>query len=99
MNVAATLRRKKWLLREWDVVTPAGTFIVTYSGRGQCYESVVVDGAIVARTRSSMWFVPRFDFRLGPLPASIEVRVWPWLVLRAIRLRIAEEVCYSEGFR
>jgi hypothetical protein len=97
--MTATLRKKKWLLREWDVTTPAGKFMVTYSGRGQAYESVAVDGAIVAKTRSSLWFVPRFDFQLGPLPASVEVRVWPWLVLRAIRLRIADEVCYSEGFR
>ena len=80
-------------------MTPVGTFVITYSGRGQGYESVVVNGVVVAKTRSSAWFVPRFDFPLGPLPASVEVRVWPWLVLRAVRLRIANEVCYAEGFR
>lgn len=97
--MTTTLRRKKWLLREWDVTTPAGTFVVTYSGRGQAYESVAVNGKVVVKTRSSVWFVPRFDFQLGPLPASIEVRVWPWLLLRAIRLRIGDEICYTEGFR
>ena len=97
--MTATLRRKKWLLREWDVTTPAGTFVVTYSGRGQAYESVAVNGKVVVKTRSSVWFVPRFDFQLGLLPASVEVRVWPWLLLRAVRMCIADEVCYSEGFR
>jgi hypothetical protein len=97
-NLSATLRVKKWLLREWDVTTPDGKFVVAYSGRGQAFESVAVDGIVVAKTRSSVWFVPRFDFHLGLLPASIEVRVWPWLVLRAICLRVADKVCYNEGF-
>jgi hypothetical protein len=97
--MTALLRKKKWLLREWEVTTPGGVFVVTYSGRSYGYESVRFDGAVVARTESSWWFVPRFEFQLGQSPASVEVRVWPWFILRAIRLRVADEVCYSEGFR
>ena len=97
--MTATLRQKKWLLREWEVATPSGAFVVRYSGRGQGYESVAVDGLVVVKSKSFAWFVPKFEFQLGECPASVEVRVWPWFVLRAIRLRVAEEVCYSEGFR
>ena len=92
-------RRKSWLLREWAVATPAGDFVVKYSGRGLGYESVAVNGTVVAKTKSHAWFVPKFEFHLAELPASLEVRVWPWFLLRAIRLRVGEEVCYSEGFR
>jgi hypothetical protein len=97
--MTATLRQKKWLLREWEITTPSGVFVVTYSGRGHGYESVRVDGAVVAKTKSFAWFVPEFEFRLGDSPALVEVRVWPWFVLRAIRLRVGDEICYSEGFR
>ena len=98
IRMTATLRQKKWLLREWDVTTPAGEFIVRYSGRGHGYESIAVNGAVVAKIRSPIWFIPKFEFNLGDLPASVEVRVWPWLLLRAVRLRVAEQTCYSEGF-
>lgn len=97
--MTARLRQKKWLLREWNVTTPTGEYVVTYSGRGHGYESVAVDGVVVAKTKSVAWFTPTFEFQLGGLPASIEVRVWPWLALRKVRLRIAEETCYKEGFK
>jgi hypothetical protein len=59
----ATLRQKKWLLREWEVTTPAGVFVVTYSGRGHGYESVRVNGEVVAKKKGFAWFVPSFEFR------------------------------------
>jgi hypothetical protein len=85
-------------LREWEVTTPAGAFVVTYSGRGLGYESVRVNGEFAAKKRSVVWFVPRFEFTLADRQAIVEVRVWPWFALRAIRLRVGEEVCYTEGF-
>jgi hypothetical protein len=94
-----TLLNKKWLLREWHVATSSGDFVVTYSGRGHGYESVRVNGAVAVKTRSSVWFTPKFDFLVGASPASVEVRVWPWLAVRAIRLRVADDICYSEGFK
>jgi len=85
------------LFREWIVSTPAGAFRVTYYGHGFGFESVSVDGVVAVRTRSLIWYVSKFNFRVGGLPATVEVRVWPWLTLRGIRLHIADEVCYSEG--
>ena len=95
----AKLSRKRWLFREWEVSLPTGVFRITYSGHGSGFESVWVDGVIAVKTRSIFWYVPRFDFRIGGLPATVEVRVWPWLTLRAIRLRVGDEVCYAEGFQ
>jgi hypothetical protein len=65
--------------------------------RRRRFQSVRVDGIIVVKTRPVFWYVPRFDFSLGGLPATVEVRVWPWLTLRAIRLEVGGEVCYTEG--
>src|SRR5687767_9065148 len=109
----ATLRRKSWLFREWEVSVPTGHFRIAYSGHGHTFEgggldvvgrsyrfqSVRVDGIIVVKTRRVFWYVPRFDFSLGGLPATVEVRVWPWLALRAIRLHVGGDVCYTEGFQ
>ena len=97
--MSAKLCRKKWLFREWEVATPAGGFRVAYFGHGFGFESVSVNGVIAVKRRSVLWYVPRFDFTVGGLPATVEVRVWPWLTLRAIRLRVGDEVCYTEGFR
>lgn len=93
----AKLCRKSWLFREWEVSTPAGDFCVSYDGRGHGFEAVLVDGVTAVKTRSVLWYVPRFDFTVGGLPAMIEVRVWPWLTLRAIRLIVGNEICYTEG--
>lgn len=97
--MTATLRKKKWLFREWEVTTPSGSFIVTYSGRSYGYESVQVNGKVAARTMSWIWFVPKFEFMLADFTATVDVRVGPWFTLRAIRLRVGDEVCYNEGFR
>lgn len=86
------------MFRQWDVALPAGNFRVAYSGRGQGYESVSVDGVLVAKTRSVFWYVPRFEFTIGGLLALVEIRVWPWLMLRAIRLSIGGGIFYTEGF-
>jgi hypothetical protein len=96
--MTAILRWKNNLLREWEVTTPTAVFLVTYSGHGLGYESVRVNGVVVAKKISLFWYVPRFEFRLADIPATVEVRVWPWFVLRAIRLRVGDEVCYTEGF-
>ena len=92
------MSRKSWLFLEWEVSIPAGNFRVTYSGHGYGFESVRVDDVIVVKTRSVLWYVPKFEFTIGGLPATVEVRVWPWLMLRSIRLRVGDEVFYTEGF-
>ncbi len=95
----ATLRKKTWLFREWSVTTPGGDYTVAYSGQRYGYEFVKVNGEVAAKTISWIWFVPKFEFKIADLPARVDVRVWPWFTLRAIRLRVGDEVCYSEGFR
>jgi len=94
----AKLSQKKWLYREWEVSSPAGRFRVVYSGRGSGFESILIDDVIVVKTTSVFWFVQKFEFSIGGLPATVEVRVWPRMTLRAIRLTVGDEVCYSEGF-
>jgi hypothetical protein len=112
-EMKATLRRKSWLFREWDVSVPTGHFRIKYSGHGQGhvhgnsgrsgrsygFESVQVDGVTVAKVRTVFFRARRFDFSLGGLAATVDVRVWPWLTLRAIRLEVGGEVCYTEGFQ
>ena len=93
----ATLIKRAWLLREWQVRTPGGVFLVLYSGRGLGFESVSVNG-VIAQRRTHIWFVPRFEFRLGILPATVDIRVRPWLRLHAARLVVGGTVLHSEGF-
>jgi hypothetical protein len=95
--MTATLRKKTWLFREWSVVTSAGEQTVSYDGRRYGYEFVRVNGSVVIKTRSWVWFIPKFEFQIGDIPARVDVRVWPWFALRAIRLQVADEICYSEG--
>jgi hypothetical protein len=95
----AALRKKRWLFREWIVTTPVGEQTVCYSGRRYGYEFVQVNGEVAVKTRSWVWFVPKFEFKIGDTPARVDVRVWPWFTIRAIRLQVADEICYSEGIR
>src|SRR5262245_46795017 len=74
----ARLVRWSWLRRVFEVRTPLGPFEVDYSGRGAGFETVFVNGEVAKRDTGWAWFVPRFDFHVGPYPAVVEVRVWPW---------------------
>jgi hypothetical protein len=85
-----------WLLRGIEVTMPDGVHYVEYDGRYVGYEQVTVDGSLI-RTKSWLWFVPRFDFKLGGQPSAVEVRVWPWLLLRSLVLQVGNYVVYAEG--
>ncbi len=95
----ARLVEQSWLKRVLEVSLDdtERPYHVTYQGRGIGYEGVLVDGVIAARQTSYFWFVPRFPFRLSDQDAVIEVRVWPWLALRSLRLSVNGETLYSEG--
>jgi hypothetical protein len=95
--VGARLRHRSWLRRVLEVSTPQGDYVVEYNGRGIGYETVYVNGAIAVRQRSLAWFVPRFRFALGEYIAVLEVRVWPWLMLRELSLRVEGGLLYAEG--
>jgi hypothetical protein len=93
--ISTKLIRRGWLKRTIIVTLPDGHHIVEYDGTGLGYEQVWVDGDVI-RKRSLVWFVPRFDFKLGDWHSVIEVRVWPWLLLRSLVLLVGDQVIYSE---
>jgi hypothetical protein len=94
--MSARLIRRRWLLRRIAVSLPDGVHLVEYNAWGFGYEQIVIDGVVI-RKRSWYWFVPRFEFKLGGHPGVVEVRVWPWLVLRSLVLRVGGRVVYAEG--
>jgi hypothetical protein len=84
------------LRRLIEVPLADGCHLVEYDGRGLGFEQVSVDGSVI-RPTSWLWFVPRFEFKLGGWPCVIEVQVWPWLVLRSFTLRVGDRLVYAEG--
>lgn len=97
--MSVTVRRVGggWLRRELELSTPEKAYRVVYDGRGLGFETVYVDGELAWRGTGNAWFYPRFFFYVGDLPASLDVRVWPWLGVRAVTLRVRGEVVYREG--
>jgi hypothetical protein len=91
------LVRSRRLLREWEVTDGSRFCRLTYDGNGIGYESVLIDNQTIKKTRSWFWYVPRFDFEVYDMSAVIEVRVWPWLAIRAIRLKISDQILHQEG--
>ena len=91
--------------RLFEVTTPGGTYSVEYkanvwranSANVRNVESVSVNGEVVAEQQRPLAFVLRFRFSLGTSPALLEVRVWPWLSVRAVHLWIENELVYAEG--
>jgi hypothetical protein len=90
------LIRRGWLYRCIEVDLPDGPHMVEYNGRGLGYEKVVIDGYTIRRP-SHLWFVPLFSFALGGRSWVVEIRVWPWLGLRSLVLRVNDKVIYAEG--
>lgn len=92
----ATLVEKKWLFRRLNVVTPEGVFEVAYDGTGAGYESVWIDGNLAVKKTSYLWYVPEFDFKIGCLPAKINVRISWRLEISFFSLEVDERQLYSE---
>ena len=84
-----------WLQRTIEVSLADDVHVVTYNGRAFLYD-LSVDGNVIRKTRL-WWFVPRFAFTLRGLPSVLGVRVWPWLTLRALVLRVGERVAYDDA--
>ena len=88
-----------WLYRKVQLPTPINATI-EYNGRGLGCESVLIDGKLVARKTSLLWFVPHFDFvvptKSGDVVASIDVRVTPWITLSQFVITIEGEEVYAE---
>ena len=90
------LIRWNWLYRSVAIDLPGGPHVVEYNGAGLGYESVSVNG-VTTRETSWYWFVPRFEAKLRGMPLVVEVRVWPWLWLRSLVIRVKGRVVYAEG--
>jgi hypothetical protein len=95
----AVLEASSWLCRTLRVDIADAHFVVRYNGRTIGYETVWVNGERAKVTPSWLWFVPLFQFRIGSLPARVEVHVWPWLAFRSFHLIVEDEVLYGEGVR
>ena len=85
-----------WLRRVIEFTLVDGSHVVEYDGRGVGYETLKVDG-IVIRKMDWLWFVPRFNSKLGGWPLIVEVRVWPWFLLRSLVIRVDGQIVYAEG--
>lgn len=92
----ANLIEKKWLWRTFHVVTDEGVFEVVYNGKGTGFEEVLVNGEIVNRTTSWLWYVPEFEFVIGNVKSKIKVKVSPLLQISSFDLSVNEKIVYSE---
>src|SRR4051794_2081054 len=67
------------------------------------YETGYVDGWVAERPQNlslnPFHFVAVFVFPIRQRLGVVEVRVWPWMVIRSFHLLIDGEVVYAEGER
>jgi len=94
--ISAQLVNRGWLYRALEVRTPEAVYRVTYSGRGLGYESVSVNGKLVAAKASGIWFTPEFSFPLGSRQALVKVSVWAWMAIRSFELVVDGVSIHSE---
>ena len=90
------LKSKAWLYRHFDVRTVEGSFKVEYFGKGIGFECVFVQGEVADLKQTVYWYASHFDFMLGSLSATMEVRIWPWLQIKSIRLTVNGKEIYTE---
>lgn len=95
--ITVKLIERRWLFRSFYVVTPEGDYYVSYFGRGYGYEEIWVNDVVVCHVKSYIWYVPRFEFNIGTLPAVINIRIWSWLTIRSFQLTVNGQRVYFEG--
>lgn len=95
MNVANLIDQGR-LTRTFSVITGEGVFEVVYDGNGMGYEEVLVDGETARRIPSFWWYVPRFEFSIGSLPAVVRVSVSPLIRISGFSLEIDGISVYTE---
>lgn len=91
------LLARQWLKRVVEVTDDDMITTLVYSGRGIGSEKVVVDGAETTDRSELLWFVPRFEIAHGGDEYVVQVRVWPWLALRSLRIEKNGAQIYAEG--
>ena len=87
------------LYRAIDVVTPGRVYCVAYEAGLNSLPRLLVDGENVADVVPGFWMPRRYHFGLGPWPAELHVRVWPWYRIRRLTLVVAGHQVYAEGSR
>jgi hypothetical protein len=100
----ANLLRKTRVGRMLRLTVPSGEYTVTYNGYGLGHESVVVNEKVVARERSWVRMVPRFEFAVGPHACVIRIRTKLWRdllgpflgKLESFALEVDGEVVYED---
>lgn len=97
MKRQAKLVGRSLLFREWEITDGEKTYLLAYDGMGLGSECIRRDRVPIVKSRSHFWFVPRFDFEIDGVPCRVDVRIWPWLGVRALRLTVEEQVLYAEG--
>ena len=93
----AKLLDRQWLKRVIEVVEGDTVTRLVYSGRGIGSEKVIVDGAETRDRSRLMWFVPSFEVASGEDTYVFQVRVWPWLTLRSLKIEKNGVKIYAEG--
>ena len=91
--------------RKLKLLTPSDEYLVEYDGYGLGFESVLVDGEVVAKEQSMVRMVPQFDFLIGPHSAviRIETKLWRDLLaplvgrLESFVLEVDNKVIYEDG--
>jgi hypothetical protein len=96
-GVAVRLVGSTWMRRQIELTVGDETYLVDYQALGNG-ERVFVNGVLAAHGGSVFRFAPRFDFRIGALPASLDVKVNIWTgKIRGLRLKLENELLYEEG--
>jgi len=69
------LIEKLGFVRVFEVSDSEGRFEVTYDGEGMGYEQVLVNGEVIAKKRTVLWYAPEFRFNIGAKHAVMYIRV------------------------
>jgi hypothetical protein len=92
---AVRAAERSYLRRRLVLARHGREWVVEYSGRS-LRDTIRVNGRPVVRKMAWVWFVPRFEFSLDELPATIEVRISPLLAVVRFELRVAGRLVYEE---
>lgn len=84
-----------WLRRLVLIDAPSGRFTLEYDGRGMGHESIYVNGELAARDVGTIWFVPRFEFSMGPHRVEVKIRCWPWFKIRRLTVTVDGRVAFD----
>jgi hypothetical protein len=96
---SAKLVARGLLYRKISITAPVEATL-EFHGRSYCWDTVRVNGNVVA-WKISWWRInPELEFQLPVgdqmVPGRVSLRLWPWLAFRKFRVEIADRVVYEE---